>query len=89
MIVFPLYGHPLDQKRVAQIKSVPYDLDMDEAVLVKRQCVRAVDESGERVLGVAIPLPTVCEREGLYKMEGQWAGDRLAIISENEFEDIL
>ncbi|KAF4580497.1 hypothetical protein EYR40_006088 [Pleurotus pulmonarius] len=97
-IVHRLRDQPLDAKRVARIESVllrfdPYEIDMDDAVLVnttKRQCVWAVNEGGERVLDVAIPLLTVwADREGAYKMEGQWAGDRLAIISQDEFEDIL
>ncbi|KAF9489067.1 hypothetical protein BDN71DRAFT_1456565 [Pleurotus eryngii] len=59
-----------------------------DSVLVnntKREYVRAVDAGGRYVLDDAIPLLTVWED----KMHGDWAGDRLALPSVEEFEKIL
>ncbi|KAG9219725.1 hypothetical protein CCMSSC00406_0010188 [Pleurotus cornucopiae] len=59
-----------------------------DSVLVnntKREYVRAVDAAGRYVFDDAIPLLTVWED----RMHGDWAGDRLALPSAEEFEKIL
>lgn len=59
-----------------------------DSVLVnntKREYVRAVDAAGRYVLDDAISLLTVWED----KMHGDWAGDRLALPSAEEFEKLL
>ncbi|KAF7433851.1 hypothetical protein PC9H_005817 [Pleurotus ostreatus] len=59
-----------------------------DSVLVnntKREYVRAVDAAGRYVLDDAIPLLTVWKD----RMHGDWAGDRLALPSVEEFETML
>ncbi|KAF4574220.1 hypothetical protein EYR40_006069 [Pleurotus pulmonarius] len=88
----------LEMRRVLKVSDVlesyrwgPSDSAPDrfvDSVLVnhtKREYVRAVDTAGRYVLDDAIPLLTVWEDE----LHGDWAGDRLALPSVEEFEKML
>ncbi|KAF9489490.1 hypothetical protein BDN71DRAFT_301235 [Pleurotus eryngii] len=95
---------PLDNHRITRLTNTLFRFDpckpcndaLDKAVLInttKREFVRALDDEGRWVLEMAIPLLTVWDCVGGYgqeaKREGEWAGDRLAIVSGEELEGLM
>ncbi|KAL4256871.1 hypothetical protein AB1N83_012181 [Pleurotus pulmonarius] len=93
---------PMDRRCISRLDAAlvrfnPYSMynDLGDAVLVnttKREFVRAVDDEGKWVLDAAIPLLTVWgadEYAERVKREGAWAGDRLAIVSEEDLEELM
>lgn len=105
--IYRMKTSPVDAKRLRLTSTVmrfnPYDphtpprsynCDWDTAVFInttKREFVPAMDEQGEWVLDMAIPVLSVWGHEDGYgdMMKGKWAGDRLAIISAEELEGLM
>lgn len=86
-------GPRLKRLRFALLWSKPcYDLDYPVVINTrKREFLK--DQEGESLLGMAIATLTVWAGDqgypNLVKREGEWAGDRLAVISEEELEDLI
>ncbi|KAF7421336.1 hypothetical protein PC9H_011859 [Pleurotus ostreatus] len=90
----------LDGRRLGRLESALlwfkpcYYLDCPVLInTTKCEFLKGVDEEGESILDMAIPVLTVWGADEGYthtvKREGEWAGDRLAIISEEELEDLM
>ncbi|KAL4257098.1 hypothetical protein AB1N83_011454 [Pleurotus pulmonarius] len=90
----------LDGRRLLRLESTllwfkPY-YDLDYPVLInitKSEFLKGVGQEGQSILGKALPVPTVWGvDEGhtkTIKREGEWAGDRLAIVSEEELGKLV
>ncbi|KAF4588413.1 hypothetical protein EYR40_009963 [Pleurotus pulmonarius] len=93
-------SNKLDGRRLGRLNYTlvgfnPY-CDLDYPVLInitKSEFLKGVDEEGESIIGMAIPVLTVWGDDEGYtetiKREGEWAGDRLAIISEEELGKLV
>ncbi|KAG9217495.1 hypothetical protein CCMSSC00406_0008607 [Pleurotus cornucopiae] len=88
-------GLRLKRLRFALLWSKPC-CDLDYPVLInttKREFLKGKDQEGESMLGMATAVLTVWAGdegyENLVKRKGEWAGDRLAVISEEEVEELV
>ncbi len=101
-----LNSSPMDDKRLRRAATLmhfnPYDPRTPRnwyncaprtAMLInvtKREFVPAMDEEGQWVLDIAIPVLTVWGHDDGYPgdmMKGKWAGDRLAIVSAERLKE--